>query len=202
MRKEIEKLCLSENQYRSLGLLMIALCVILCVMIYFCAEFSLLLAIVYAVIGLEFLMIGFSFRKFANEISLSEDREFLQRHQYSAKSRKNRNMIIAFCVTLFLLCIISFFTVSDFEITVSKKVESSSSVSTTVTENKTVEETVSKKVKEIEEEEYEDDHSVVYATKSGKRYHYSSSCAGENSFAITIEEASKHSLTPCKKCVK
>lgn len=201
MRKEIEKLCLSENQYRSLGLLMIALCVILCAMIYFCAEFSLLLAIVYAVIGLEFLMIGFSFRKFANEISLSEDREFLQRHQYSAKSRKNRNMIIAFCVTLFLLCIISFFTVSDFEITVSKK-EDSSSVSTTASENITVEEAVSKKVKEIEEEEYVDDHSVVYATNSGKRYHYSPSCAGENSFAITMQEAAKHSLSPCKKCVK
>lgn len=42
---------------------------------------------------------------------------------------------------------------------------------------------------------------VVYITPSGKKYHYSASCAGKNAIATTLDEASK-THEPCKKCVK
>lgn len=41
----------------------------------------------------------------------------------------------------------------------------------------------------------------VYRTPYGKRYHYDPECGGKNSYKITIEEAEKDGLTPCKKCV-
>lgn len=41
----------------------------------------------------------------------------------------------------------------------------------------------------------------LYATPSGKRYHYDAACPGKNSQAITWEEARQRGLTPCKKCV-
>ncbi len=44
------------------------------------------------------------------------------------------------------------------------------------------------------------DGSVVYVTKSGTRYHYKKSCAGENAIAMPLEEA-KEKRTPCKVCV-
>lgn len=40
---------------------------------------------------------------------------------------------------------------------------------------------------------------TVYITPSGKRYHYSSTCGGKNSYAVSIDEVGGR--TPCKKCV-
>lgn len=42
---------------------------------------------------------------------------------------------------------------------------------------------------------------TVYVTKSGKRYHYSSSCNGGTYYESTLEQAQKRHLTPCEKCV-
>lgn len=42
--------------------------------------------------------------------------------------------------------------------------------------------------------------STVYVTPTGKRYHYSSSCAGKNARAVTIDQAISSGKTPCKKC--
>ena len=39
---------------------------------------------------------------------------------------------------------------------------------------------------------------TVYRTPTGKKYHYSSTCGGKNSYAISIDEIG--SLQPCKKC--
>ena len=41
--------------------------------------------------------------------------------------------------------------------------------------------------------------TVVYITPTGKKYHYSKSCAGKNAIATTLSKA-KQSYGPCKKC--
>lgn len=43
---------------------------------------------------------------------------------------------------------------------------------------------------------------TVYATPTGKRYHYSSSCGGENSYSTSLNSAVASGLTPCKKCAQ
>lgn len=42
---------------------------------------------------------------------------------------------------------------------------------------------------------------TVYVTKTGKRYHYDSSCNGGTYYASTLEDALSRGLTPCNKCV-
>lgn len=42
---------------------------------------------------------------------------------------------------------------------------------------------------------------TIYITPTGKRYHYSSSCAGRNAILSTLEEAISRGLTPCGNCV-
>lgn len=44
--------------------------------------------------------------------------------------------------------------------------------------------------------------SKVYRTPSGKKYHIDPDCGGENSYEVTLGEATKAKLTPCKKCVE
>lgn len=41
----------------------------------------------------------------------------------------------------------------------------------------------------------------IYVTKSGKRYHYDSTCNGGTYYEATLEEALRRNLTPCEKCV-
>lgn len=45
-----------------------------------------------------------------------------------------------------------------------------------------------------------DGAQAVYATPSGKRYHFDSACPGENGREITWDEVAARGLTPCKKC--
>lgn len=40
----------------------------------------------------------------------------------------------------------------------------------------------------------------VYRTKTGKRYHYDSSCNGGDYYEVTLSDAQNAGLTPCKKC--
>lgn len=42
---------------------------------------------------------------------------------------------------------------------------------------------------------------TVYVTKTGKRYHYDSSCNGGTYYPSTLTEAQNRGLTPCQKCV-
>ena len=42
--------------------------------------------------------------------------------------------------------------------------------------------------------------NTVYATPSGSRYHLKPTCGGSSSAQITLDEALKRGLTPCKKC--
>lgn len=42
--------------------------------------------------------------------------------------------------------------------------------------------------------------TIVYITPTGKRYHYSKSCAGKNASETTKTKAEKLGLTGCKKC--
>ena len=43
---------------------------------------------------------------------------------------------------------------------------------------------------------------TVYVTPSGKRYHYSKSCAGKNAKETTLDEAVAAGKTPCGTCAK
>lgn len=43
---------------------------------------------------------------------------------------------------------------------------------------------------------------TAYITPSGKRYHLSQSCAGENAIQTTIADASDKGYTPCAKCAQ
>ena len=42
----------------------------------------------------------------------------------------------------------------------------------------------------------------VYASPSGKRYHYDAACPGKNGQEITWDEVERRGLTPCKKCAQ
>lgn len=44
------------------------------------------------------------------------------------------------------------------------------------------------------------DSRSVYITPTGKRYHYSATCGGKNSYETDLENAKNQGLTPCKKC--
>lgn len=52
----------------------------------------------------------------------------------------------------------------------------------------------------IEKNEYQGD--TVYVTKTGKRYHYSSTCNGGTYYESTLTKAKQRGLTPCQKCAK
>ena len=43
---------------------------------------------------------------------------------------------------------------------------------------------------------------TVYVTPSGKRYHFSASCAGKNALPTTLSKAEEDGYTPCQKCAK
>ncbi len=63
-------------------------------------------------------------------------------------------------------------------------------------EGTTVEET------EVTTTENKEKSRTVYITPTGKRYHFSSTCGGKNSFDVTLDEAENRGLTPCKKCAE
>ncbi len=50
--------------------------------------------------------------------------------------------------------------------------------------------------------EVEDKGDYVYVTPTGKRYHYSKACAGENASLSSINRAMEQGLTGCKKCTR
>lgn len=65
---------------------------------------------------------------------------------------------------------------------------------TTKTTVKTTKKTTTTTVKRVP--------SVVYITKTGKRYHYNSKCNGGTYYECSYADAIKKGLTPCNKCVK
>lgn len=51
------------------------------------------------------------------------------------------------------------------------------------------------------ETEPDDSARTVYVTRTGKKYHYSSTCNGGTYTASTLSRALARGLTPCNKCV-
>lgn len=43
---------------------------------------------------------------------------------------------------------------------------------------------------------------TVYVTRTGKKYHYNSSCNGGTYYESTLDKARSRGLTPCNKCAK
>ena len=62
-------------------------------------------------------------------------------------------------------------------------------------------ETVSSKNENLSKNQ-ESTSKMVYKTPTGKRYHYSLSCAGKNGKEVSLDEAKQAGLTPCQKCAK
>ncbi|MBR5558865.1 MAG: hypothetical protein IKU72_01295 [Oscillospiraceae bacterium] len=48
----------------------------------------------------------------------------------------------------------------------------------------------------------EESTPAIYITKTGKRYHYDSTCGNGEYFPSTLSDAKNRGLTPCKKCVE
>ncbi len=53
----------------------------------------------------------------------------------------------------------------------------------------------------VSTEEQDELQRTIYITKTGKRYHYDSSCNGGTYIPSTLGEALRRGLTPCDKCV-
>lgn len=71
-----------------------------------------------------------------------------------------------------------------------------------ILERKEVPKTPAAPVNPVKEEEEPPQVSrTVYVTKTGKRYHYSSSCNGGQYYASALSDALARGLTPCNKCV-
>lgn len=47
-----------------------------------------------------------------------------------------------------------------------------------------------------------ENHTNIYVTKTGKRYHYDNHCNGGTYYLSTLSDALARGLTPCNKCVK
>ena len=76
--------------------------------------------------------------------------------------------------------------------------------STTETRSETTTETTTKETTTREtttEETTKDTSRTVYITPTGKKYHYSKSCAGDNAMERTLNEV-KDRYEPCKKCAQ
>lgn len=54
----------------------------------------------------------------------------------------------------------------------------------------------------IDTENIETNSEYVFRTPSGKKYHFSETCGGQNSYEVSFDEAINDGLTPCKKCAE
>lgn len=52
----------------------------------------------------------------------------------------------------------------------------------------------------VQTQETKPSGDIVYITRTGKRYHYSSSCNGGTYYESTLSQAKQRGLTPCQKC--
>ncbi|MBQ7653612.1 MAG: hypothetical protein IJS17_00895 [Clostridia bacterium] len=194
MKKELEKLSLTKDQYFTLGILMLVFSIVLGVVSFFVAGLSAGMGIVLIFVAAEMGFLGYWFCRLSSELSNSSDPDRLKNHEPSVKAKKNYCAFSVFLAVVFIACAAS----SVLTITLSSSPSDSDNQALfqtyqTQQSSQTLEQT-SKTADNITVP------PVVYATENGKRYHYSASCAGENCFAITIEEAQRHLLTPCLNC--
>ena len=72
---------------------------------------------------------------------------------------------------------------------------------TTTTTKKTTTTTKQTTTKKTTTERHTEAGRTIYVTKSGKRYHYDSTCNGGTYYESTLQDALDRGLTPCNKCV-
>lgn len=70
------------------------------------------------------------------------------------------------------------------------------------TENKTNQQEKGNQNSSVNSNENKKNSKTVYITPTGKRYHYSSECAGKNAKATTKDQAEDWGFAPCKKCAQ
>ena len=121
MKREIEKLHLTSSQYRALGTFMMVFTILICLGAYFVSDYSIVLSIVLGLIGIETAFIGYVFRKVAGEIENSTNEQFLAKHRYSPESRRNRNTIVVFLMSIVIVCIVSVGYCTDVRIEIRSK---------------------------------------------------------------------------------
>lgn len=190
MKKEIAKLGLTKKQYFVLGALMMLFCLLLGAGVFFIVDISLPLGIVLAVVAIESGFAGYCFCGVSSDISKQDDG--VDANPVSdGKSSRNLVAVSALLAFIFVACIISVSFVAGSKLT--KIGEKTAELSADEQSVQADSETDTADADDFQ-------NSIVYATPNGERYHYSSKCAGSGSFAITIEEAQKHSLTPCRSC--
>ena len=196
MTRQIEKLGLTVKQYTVLGTVMMISCLALSAGAFFLADDSLQIGIVLAVVAVEFGIIGYFFLKVAGMLSMSDDPIMTDAHRPSDKSRRNMAAVSTLAALILSACVACAMTIGCFK---PKEKTGMPAVVTAAADEVEESQTYEAEApdEEIEEKQQID---VVYATSTGKRYHYSARCAGPSCFAITIQEALDHSLTPCKNC--
>lgn len=77
--------------------------------------------------------------------------------------------------------------------TTTEKATTKSDKSTTTKKNNTNKTTTSKSTAST--------GKTIYATETGKRYHYDGTCNGGTYYPATFDEVERRGLTPCNKCV-
>lgn len=193
MTRQIEKLGLTVKQYTVLGTVMMVSCTVLGACAFFVADNSLFAGIVLAVVAVEFGFVGYCSLKVSVRLSECDDRKTLDDHRASGKSRRNMTAVSTPAAIVLIACVVCAVTSVCFK----PKEEADAAIVTETNIEKAAAPETEVDAEAIEEEILD----VVYATPTGKRYHYSARCAGSSCFAITMQEAQNHSLTPCKNCV-
>ena len=187
MNRQIEKLALTPREYSVFGTLMMVLCILFGVAAFCLADYSFAFSGALAAVAVESGFVGYCFRCVSVKLKNCDDPGILAQHKATEKSARNSVCISMFMILTIVVCVAGALIFVNFKPLNNAVAHNSMSVQTqeTTQASQTQESVIPQ---------------IVYSTPSGSKYHYSSNCAGKRSFAITMQEALNHSLTPCQKC--
>lgn len=114
--------------------------------------------------------------------------------------RKKYNEKIKWCLFI-VLFLISIFIYSG-KTNEDCKLKENTSDYVSQSEEQTKQQEKEKQKSSTNSNDNKNNNRTVYITPTGKRYHYSSECAGKNAEATTKDKAEHQGFTPCQKCVK
>ena len=180
MIREIEKLNLTKRQYKLIGNFLVCMSVMVLLAVFYTAELSVALSVVFIVVGLEFLVFGCVFNLTVNRINKLPEEDVLKYHCITKKNKR-----ITFCVIVVVMIMLMFLTLSYYFVIEDTTQQESIVIS-----------------EEKETEEQTTQVLYVYITENGERYHFNDNCSKGEYFQVTIDEALEKGLTPCKRCVE
>ena len=180
MKREIEKLNLTKRQYKFIASFLISIAVVIFASVFYTAEISVALSVVFIIVGTEFIVFGFLFNLVADMLQKCDDKDILDNHCLTKKNKRSTLCIASAVVIMLVLLSMSYYFVN-------KNAFQKAEIVTT---------------DEAETEVETAEVLYVYITEKGERYHYNDTCSKGNYFQVTIDEALEKGLTPCKRCVK